>query len=138
TCRELAKPAACGRRTPKSREPLSRSDIRAQCRGCKGLFRSARTARGLRRGTLGQTPRRGVSGRRPADRQRSDAGGPMSKLLCLDVGNSQIYGGVYAGEHLQVTFRRASSIRASSDEFGVFFRSVLRENGIAHEEIEMA
>jgi type III pantothenate kinase len=59
-------------------------------------------------------------------------------LLTLDVGNSQIFGGVYDGEDLKITFRRTSSIRASSDEFGTFFRVILRENGVAPEEIEMA
>lgn len=59
-------------------------------------------------------------------------------LLCLDVGNSQIFGGVYAGAELKVTFRRTSSIRASSDEFAVFLRAVLRENGVDPEEISMA
>jgi type III pantothenate kinase len=49
-------------------------------------------------------------------------------LFCLDVGNSQIFGGVYDGEELRFTFRRTSVSRASSDEFGVFFRAVLREN----------
>src|SRR5262245_36440828 len=59
-------------------------------------------------------------------------------LLTLDVGNSQIFCGVYAGDDLKVTFRRTSSIRASSDEFGTFFRATLRENGIDPEEIDMA
>src|ERR1700719_1508709 len=59
-------------------------------------------------------------------------------LLTLDVGNSQIFGGVYDGEDLRITFRRTSSIRASSDEFGTFFRVTLRENGIEPEQIEMA
>jgi type III pantothenate kinase len=59
-------------------------------------------------------------------------------LLCLDVGNSQILGGVYDGEALKATFRRTSSIRASSDEFGTFFRAVLRENGVEPESIDMA
>src|SRR5579871_3213410 len=51
-------------------------------------------------------------------------------LLCLDIGNSQIFGGVYDGEKLKATFRRTSSIRASADEYGAFFRTVLRENEI--------
>jgi type III pantothenate kinase len=51
-------------------------------------------------------------------------------LFCLDAGNSQLYGGVYAGEELRFTFRRTSSARASSDESGIFFRTVLRENGV--------
>jgi type III pantothenate kinase len=59
-------------------------------------------------------------------------------LLTLDVGNSQIFCGVYDGEELKLTFRRTSTIRASSDEFGTFFRVTLRENGIDPGEIEMA
>ena len=51
-------------------------------------------------------------------------------LFCLDVGNSQIFGGVYDGDALRFTFRRTSTARASSDEFGLFFRTVLRENGV--------
>ncbi len=59
-------------------------------------------------------------------------------LLTLDVGNSQIFCGVWDGEELRATFRRTSSIRASSDEFGTFFRTTLRENGVDPGEIEMA
>ncbi len=59
-------------------------------------------------------------------------------LLTLDVGNSQIFCGVYDGEELKTTFRRTSSIRASSDEFGTFFRATLRENGVDPAEIDMA
>ncbi len=59
-------------------------------------------------------------------------------LLALDVGNSQIFGGVYDGEDLKITFRRTSSIRASSDEFGTFFRATLRENGVEPEQIDLA
>src|SRR5579862_8915263 len=59
-------------------------------------------------------------------------------LLTLDVGNSQIFAGVYDGEELKTTFRRTSSIRASSDEFATFFRATLRDNGIDPETIHMA
>jgi type III pantothenate kinase len=59
-------------------------------------------------------------------------------LLTLDVGNSQIFGGVYDRDNLRITFRRTSSIRASSDEFGIFFRTTLRENGVDPEAIGMA
>lgn len=59
-------------------------------------------------------------------------------LLCLDIGNSQIFGGVYDGEVLKTTFRHTSHVRASSDEYGIFFRTVLRENGIDPGEIRMA
>ena len=57
-------------------------------------------------------------------------------LLCLDAGNSQLFGGVYDGEDLKATFRRTSSIRGSSDEFATFFRAVFRENGVDPEDIE--
>ena len=50
--------------------------------------------------------------------------------LCLDVGNSHIYGGVYESGNALITFRKASKLGSSSDEYGLFFRSVLRENGI--------
>lgn len=50
-------------------------------------------------------------------------------ILCLDVGNSHIFGGLFEGEQLRLTFRKTSGGRSSSDEFGLFFRSVLRENG---------
>ena len=59
-------------------------------------------------------------------------------LLTLDVGNSQIFCGVYDGEELKTTFRRTSSVRASSDEFGTFFRATLRENRVDPGEIGMA
>ena len=50
--------------------------------------------------------------------------------LCLDVGNSHIYGGVYDADDVLLTFRKASKLGSSSDEYGLFFRSVLRENKI--------
>ncbi len=56
-------------------------------------------------------------------------------LLCLDIGNSQIFGGVFVGDELKTQFRRTSQLRSSSDELGVFFRSVLRENGVNPDEI---
>jgi type III pantothenate kinase len=51
-------------------------------------------------------------------------------ILCLDVGNTQIHGGVYQDEELISQFRKTSRQQFSSDEFGVFFRSVLRESKI--------
>lgn len=51
-------------------------------------------------------------------------------VLCLDVGNTQIHGGVFKREELIIQFRRTSRQHYSSDELGVFFRNVLRENNI--------
>ncbi len=51
-------------------------------------------------------------------------------LLTLDVGNTQVFGGVYSGENIQLTFRRTSRDKASSDEYGLFLKNALRENGL--------
>lgn len=52
-------------------------------------------------------------------------------ILALDIGNSQIYAGVFDthGE-LILTFRKSSKSATSSDEIGVFLKSVLRENDL--------
>ncbi len=54
-------------------------------------------------------------------------------LLTLDVGNSQIFGGLFEGRGAQraltMRFRKASRSPASSDELGLFLRGVLREGG---------
>ena len=52
-------------------------------------------------------------------------------ILCLDVGNTQVYGGVFDQERLKTQFRRTSQLNSSSDELGVFFRAVFIENNIA-------
>ena len=54
----------------------------------------------------------------------------MDMILCLDVGNSQIYGGVFDNSKPVFNFRKNSKTGASSDELGLFLRAVLRENGV--------
>lgn len=53
-------------------------------------------------------------------------------ILSLDVGNTQIYGGVFDGkngkEKMLLAFRRSSKQGSSSDEVGIFLRTVLKEN----------
>lgn len=56
-------------------------------------------------------------------------------ILCLDIGNSHIFGGVFDGDELRMSFRKSSKAGASSDEYGLFFRNVLRENGIDPDEL---
>ena len=51
-------------------------------------------------------------------------------ILCLDVGNSHIFGGVFANNVTQLRFRYSSEKVGTSDQLGLFFRQVLRENGI--------
>lgn len=55
--------------------------------------------------------------------------------LCLDVGNSQIFGGVFNGDELLLRFRHETPRTATSDQLGVFLRNVLRESDIDPEKI---
>lgn len=55
-------------------------------------------------------------------------------ILCIDIGNSHIYGGVFAGHDLRLRFRHTSKM-STSDEFGIFLKSVLRENKCSPEAI---
>jgi type III pantothenate kinase len=51
-------------------------------------------------------------------------------LLCLDIGNTQIHGGVFDGDVLRTQFRKSTQPLDTTDELGVFFTAVLRENGV--------
>lgn len=51
-------------------------------------------------------------------------------LLTIDVGNSQLHGGVFDGDTLRVQFRKTTHPIGSSDEIGLFLRTVLRENRV--------
>jgi type III pantothenate kinase len=55
-------------------------------------------------------------------------GGAM--ILCLDIGNSQIFGGVFENGILRVSFRQDTTQTQTSDQYGIFLRSVIRENAI--------
>jgi len=51
--------------------------------------------------------------------------------LCIDVGNSQLHGGVYdASGQVVMQIRKESSLRVSSDEMGLFLVAALREKGV--------
>lgn len=50
-------------------------------------------------------------------------------ILCLDVGNTQIYAGLFDKDKMVLSFRKNSKSGASSDETGIFLRSAIRENG---------
>jgi type III pantothenate kinase len=57
-------------------------------------------------------------------------------ILCLDIGNTHIFGGLYTDGTLQLQFRYPSSSPSTSDQLGIFFKTVLRENGILPEKIK--
>ena len=56
-------------------------------------------------------------------------------VLCLHVGNTQIYGGLFEGDLLQLHFRKISQRRTSADEFGIFLLNVLAANRLTPDTI---
>src|SRR5436309_1417089 len=52
-------------------------------------------------------------------------------LLALDVGNSQIHGGVFDGDKLLLQFRKTTQPVGSSDELGIFLRAGTRASRTA-------
>lgn len=57
-------------------------------------------------------------------------------ILTLDVGNTQITGGLFDEDKLVLQFRRTTAVGNSSDEIGLFLRSVIRENGFRWQKVE--
>lgn len=56
-------------------------------------------------------------------------------ILCIDVGNSHIYGGVFKDENLILRFRH-TSVSCTSDMLGLFLKQVLQENGCDPDQIK--
>lgn len=57
-------------------------------------------------------------------------------ILALDVGNTQMFGGVFDKDDIKLRFRKTSKAGSSSDEYGIFLRTVLRENDIEPSQIK--
>lgn len=56
-------------------------------------------------------------------------------LLCLDVGNSHFYGGIFNDTQLTFQFRYPSNRSCTSDELGLFLKTYLREMSIDQHKI---
>lgn len=56
-------------------------------------------------------------------------------ILTIDVGNTSTTCGLFDGDKIVFQFRRETNIHSSSDEIGIFFRSVLKENGYDYNQI---
>jgi len=56
-------------------------------------------------------------------------------MLCLDVGNSHIFGGVFDHTQLKLSFRHATMPNHTSDQLGVFLKTVLKENHLSDKPI---
>ncbi|OGT62522.1 MAG: pantothenate kinase [Gammaproteobacteria bacterium RIFCSPHIGHO2_12_FULL_45_12] len=59
-------------------------------------------------------------------------------LLCLDIGNTHILGGIYDQQGLVMRFRCATSLIGTADQFGIFLVNVLQTKGIQVRQIEAA
>ena len=57
-------------------------------------------------------------------------------ILCLDVGNTQIYGGIFENDKLVFQFRKISRAGSSADEYGIFLKGVLKENNFDPSKID--
>ena len=59
-------------------------------------------------------------------------------ILTLDVGNTNMTGGVFKDDEIVVTFRMTTKIPHTSDEYGMVLFNLLSQNRIKPEEIEDA
>jgi len=57
-------------------------------------------------------------------------------LLCLDIGNTHILGGVFDQDNLVARFRYATNLIGTADQFGIFLVNILQANKIAPENIK--
>lgn len=57
-------------------------------------------------------------------------------LLCLDVGNTHILGGLFEGEKLTLRFRYATHPLGTADQFGIFLRNILQTNGYDSKDVK--
>lgn len=56
-------------------------------------------------------------------------------LLCLDIGNTHILGGIFDKNKLMMRFRYATHLLGTSDQFGIFLVNMLQINQIATNKI---
>lgn len=56
--------------------------------------------------------------------------------LCIDVGNSQIFGGVLDGSKNMLSFRLNTQSKTTSDELGISLSTILQNNKISPEDIQ--
>lgn len=57
-------------------------------------------------------------------------------ILTIDIGNTQIFAGVFDGDEIKARFRKTSTGSITSDELGIFLTAILREHDINPKEIK--
>ncbi|OQY39225.1 MAG: hypothetical protein B6229_04335 [Spirochaetaceae bacterium 4572_7] len=51
-------------------------------------------------------------------------------VLCIDAGNTQLFGGIYLNNEIVLRFRKRTGEGSSSDEIGIFLKNVLIANDL--------
>jgi type III pantothenate kinase len=57
-------------------------------------------------------------------------------LLVIDVGNTNIVGGIYRGDRLEFTLRIHTVTKKTEDEYSIIFKSLLADRGIAPGDVD--
>ncbi len=57
-------------------------------------------------------------------------------ILCLDAGNTQLFGGIYSNGEITLRFRKRTGEGSSSDEIGIFLINVLIANELDPKEVK--
>lgn len=59
-------------------------------------------------------------------------------ILCIDIGNTNIKYGLFEGDTLAVSFRGATDLKRTSDEYGTLLTNMLAIKGISPDEVDGA
>ena len=59
-------------------------------------------------------------------------------ILCIDIGNTNIKYGLFEGDTLAVSFRGATDLKRTSDEYGTLLTNMLAIKGISPDEVKGA
>lgn len=56
-------------------------------------------------------------------------------ILCLDIGNTHICGGIFENDEILLRFRHATYSGLTSDQLGIFLKNTIRENSFKNKQI---
>lgn len=56
-------------------------------------------------------------------------------LMTIDIGNTQVFFGIFAGEQIRATWRLASDLHRTADEYAIFIENALRRHGLRQQDI---
>ncbi len=57
-------------------------------------------------------------------------------ILCIDAGNTQLFGGIYSDSKIILRFRKRTGEGSSSDEIGIFLKNVIAGNGLNPDDVK--